>query len=156
MVKTRHQLNHLSNESVFMSLKFLYKEGGFRRFYRGMTAEVVGIIPKSSGMYATYELVKRKMDASGYQNTSFSAFVGGFCSGVPESLIVTPTQVVKVRLQAKEHLSKYSNTIDCVKQILKQEGIRAFYIGLAPTLFRNCIWNTVYFGTMHWLKQQMH
>ena len=39
MVKTRHQLNSLSNESVYKSLKYLYKEGGVSRFYRGMGAE---------------------------------------------------------------------------------------------------------------------
>ena len=28
----------------------------------------------------------------------------------------------------------------------------AFTIGIGPTLYRNCVWNTVYFGTMHKLK----
>ena len=41
MVKTRHQLNTLHNETVLQSLRTLYKEGGFGRFYRGMTAEVL-------------------------------------------------------------------------------------------------------------------
>ena len=64
-------------------------------------------MPKSSGMYATYEIVKRKVDTiDGFKDTSLSAYIGGFASGIPESLIVTPSQVVKVRLQAKEHLGK--------------------------------------------------
>ncbi len=141
-----------------MSLRLLHKEGGITRFYRGMTAEIVGIIPKSSGMYAVYEIVKRRLDNSpGFEDKtkSTSAFIGGFASGFPESFIVTPTQVVKVRLQAKEHLGRYLGPIDCIQKIIKTEGISAFYIGLAPTLCRNCVWNTVYFGTMHWLKQKM-
>jgi solute carrier family 25 2-oxodicarboxylate transporter 21 len=156
MVKTRHQLNHSSNENVYNSLKCLYKEGGLLRFYRGMGAEVLGIIPKSSGMYASYELVKRKCDKiPGLENSSLSAYMGGFASGIPESLIVTPTQVIKVRLQAKEHLGRYTGLMDCVSTTLRTEGLLAFYTGLSPTLYRNCIWNTVYFGTMHWLKQKL-
>lgn len=71
----------------------------------------MGIIPKSSGMYATYELVKVKLASSGRFGDGDKENVGicalaGFCSGISEALIVTPTQVVKVRLQAKEHLGK--------------------------------------------------
>ena len=168
MIKTRHQLNPLKNESVYRSMILLYKEGGVTRFYRGMTAEVIGIVPKSSGMYGGYEFVKRRLDSYLYPDLDFngpssksvmlpcfSAYVAGFASGIPESLIVTPTQVIKVRLQAKEHLGRYSGPVDCCQQLIKNEGFRAFYIGLTPTLFRNCIWNTVYFGSMFWLKQRM-
>ena len=42
MVKTRHQLNPGLNQSVIGTLKALYAEGGFGRFYRGMTPELIG------------------------------------------------------------------------------------------------------------------
>ena len=156
MVKTRHQLNSLENESVYLTLKNLHLEGGVRRFYRGMGAELLGIVPKSSGMYASYELVKRECDKMpGWENSSMSAYIAGFASGFPESFIVTPTQVIKVRLQAKEHLGRYSGIMECITKTIKSEGITALYTGLSPTLFRNCIWNTIYFGTMHWLKQKL-
>ena len=156
MVKTRHQLNHGANESVIGSLRSLYNEGGLSRFYRGMTAEIVGIIPKSSAMYASYDITKSYVDTlDGYKDTSTSAAIAGFVSGIPEATIVTPTQVIKVRLQAKEHLGRYNGPIDCVLKTYRGEGIRAFTNGLGPTLFRNCVWNTVYFGTMHRLKAQL-
>jgi solute carrier family 25 2-oxodicarboxylate transporter 21 len=127
---------------------------------QGFVAEAVGIIPKSSGMYATYELAKIKLVSSGLlgdgvkENFSICA-LAGFCSGISEALIVTPTQVVKVRLQAKEHLGKYKNSFDCLSKVVKQEGLSALSIGLGPTLFRNCVWNTVYFASMFWLKEQL-
>ncbi len=156
MVKTRHQLNSGHNLGVFQTLGQLYKEGGFFRLYRGMAAELIGIMPKSSGMYAIYEIARRELSETfGYGDTTLVNGVAGFVSGFPESIIVTPTQVIKVRLQAKEHLGRYNNTIDCLTKVLKQEGITSLYIGLGPTLFRNCVWNTVYFGTMHFLKKQL-
>lgn len=53
------------------------------------------------------------------------------------------------------YIGKYKGPSDCIIQIIKNEGISAFYTGLAPTLFRNCIWNTMYFGTMHIIKRQL-
>jgi solute carrier family 25 2-oxodicarboxylate transporter 21 len=166
MIKTRHQLNPGQNASVSQTMRLIYQEGGFLRFYRGMTAEIVGIMPKSSGMYASYELVRRYLteeDTIGRRmvfslceseraRTVTSSFFAGLFSGIPESLIVTPTQVVKVRLQSKDYLGRYKNTVDCFRQIIRDEGILALTGGLVPTFYRNCVWNSIYFATMPLLK----
>ena len=47
---------------------------------------------------------------------------------------------------AKEHLGRYLNTWDCLGQVVRDEGLGALTTGLAPTLFRNCIWNSIYYG----------
>lgn len=154
MMKTRHQLNSSANEGILKTMSTIYKEGGFFRFYRGMTAELVGIVPKSSGMYASYEIARRELSKN-LGDTSLTASLAGTFSGIPEACIVQPTQVIKVRLQAKEHLGKYSGSFDCLTKIVRNEGFMALTIGLTPTLYRNCVWNTVYFGTMHWLKSQV-
>ena len=46
-------------------------------------------------------------------------------AGVPEAAVVTPFQVVKVRLQAKEHLGRYHGTLHCLRTVLAEEGPRA-------------------------------
>eukprot|EP01036_Dinobryon_divergens_P039168 gene39168-51562_t len=156
MVKTRHQLNTAKNQGVFQTLFSLYKEGGVRRWYRGLAAELIGMVPKSSAMYGTYEIVRKKLaDDYGYGDITPVAAIAGFSAGIPESLIVTPAQVVKVRLQAKEHLGRYNNSVDCLKKIVKSEGITVLYVGLGPTIWRNCVWNTVYFGLMHGMKKNL-
>jgi len=42
------------------------------------------------------------------------------------------------------HAHTHSHT-----QVLKTEGIAALTIGLGPTLMRNCIWNSIFYGSMH-------
>lgn len=156
MIKTRHQINAGINESVYKSFKSIYKEGGVFRFYRGIPAELIGMVPKSSGMFATYEIVRLKLlDMDGFGDSTLSASIAGWASGVPEALIVSPTQVIKVRVQAKEHLGRYSGAADCFVKLIKQEGPASLFIGLTPTLWRNTVWNTVYFGTMHFLKSKL-
>lgn len=39
-------------------------------------------------------------------------------------------------------------------QVLAAEGPSALLIGLGPTLWRNTIWNSLYYGTMHQLTTQ--
>ncbi len=34
-------------------------------------------------------------------------------------------------------------------QVVSSEGLSALFIGLTPTVCRNCIWNSIYYGTMH-------
>jgi hypothetical protein len=100
MIKTRHHLNHEKIETITETMVSVYREGGFLRFYRGITAELVGMVPKSSAMYASYELVRKFIsDDMGYGDTSIVAATAGLASGVPEALTVQPFQVVKVRLQ---------------------------------------------------------
>lgn len=156
IVKTRHQLNTKFNKGVIGTLFDLYKEGGVLRWYRGMAAELIGMIPKSSGMYASYE-ISRKTLADTYQfgDTTTVATIAGLISGVPEAIIVTPFQVIKVRMHTKEHLGRYSGSFDCFLKVLKQEGIGALSIGLKATLWRNCVWNAVYFGGMHGIKNRL-
>lgn len=156
MVKTRHQLNTSNNIGVIQTIIDLIKEGGVRRLYRGMFAEMIGMVPKTSAMYSTYELSRRYLsqDLNFGENTLVCA-TSGFIASFPEAFIVTPSQVLKVRLQAKEHLGRYNGLFDCFLNIIRTEGPLALFIGLGPTIWRNCVWNTVYFGTMHWGKSQM-
>ncbi|XP_007894864.2 tricarboxylate transport protein, mitochondrial [Callorhinchus milii] len=50
----------------------------------------------------------------------------------------TPLDVVKTRMQSLES-HKYRNTLDCAIQILKHEGLSAFYKGTVPRLGRVCL-----------------
>lgn len=159
-VKTRFQINTGVNPPIFSYMKEVIRNEGFFRFYRGLGAELMGMIPKSSAMYASYELFRRVFDEyvpvdtslSSTSRTSIVSFLAGAMSGIPEAIVVTPPQVIKVRLQSKEFIGKYSNTFDCVKKVIQEEGMLKLMTGVQPTIIRNSIWNAVYFGSMQYLK----
>ena len=156
MIKTRHQLNTEGNPTILVTLKELLKEGGASRLYRGMLAELIGMVPKTSAMYSTYELARRYFSIDlGMGETAWVCSASGFVASFPEAFIVTPSQVVKVRLQAKEHLGRFQGPLHCLVETFKREGPQALFTGLGPTLWRNCIWNSVYFGTMHTIKSSI-
>ena len=154
MAKTRVQLmsNSHSRPGVAAVLAGLVAEGGVPRLYRGILPELVAMTPKSSVMYTTYEATCRMLRPS-MGDTPLLHGAAGLASGAPEALVVTPFQVVKIRLQAREHLGRYHGTTHCVHTIVLEEGVTALATGLHVTMWRNCVWNGVYFAAMHVLRE---
>lgn len=151
IVKTRFQINAGKNPSVYRGLCDLVQEGGFPRLYRGLLPEAISTVPARTAMWWGHDLAARvlvDLPISKHQQE----FLSGAFSGVPESLVVTPLQLVKVRLQAREHLGRYKNFVDCFTKIAQQEGFTAFFIGFGPTLGRNTVWNGMYFWSASEVK----
>jgi solute carrier family 25 2-oxodicarboxylate transporter 21 len=65
---------------------------------------------------------------------------------------VTPFETVKVRMQTKENMGRYVSSIQCAREILRAEGLRGLYAGFWPTCLRNNVFNSCYFGSIHWCK----
>jgi solute carrier family 25 2-oxodicarboxylate transporter 21 len=150
MIKTHQQLSK-KHYSILASFRKIYKEGGLPLFYRGVAPEIFGMIPRSAAMFTTYEIVRQRLQKS-LGDSWMTSSLAGACAGIPESIVITPSQVIKVRLQSKKLLNMYSGVSDCIMKTARYEGIRGFTLGLGPTLWKNCVWNTVYFGSMHYLK----
>jgi solute carrier family 25 2-oxodicarboxylate transporter 21 len=150
MVKTRFQINKGQPMQIIPTMRAIVAEGGIRQLYRGGLPEIAGLVPRSSAMWSGYEFSRREMIKlnDGVCNTPIVA-MAGVCGGVCEGTAFSPFQVVKVRLMAKEHLGVYKNTFDCVGKIVRNEGILALTIGLGPTLWRNCVWDSIYLSGMY-------
>lgn len=67
--------------------------------------------------------------------------LSGAASGVIGQLLAAPTCVVKVRLQSDARLPvpRYLGTIDAFTRIGQQEGFRAYFSGLVPSLQRAAV-----------------
>jgi solute carrier family 25 (mitochondrial citrate transporter), member 1 len=68
----------------------------------------------------------------------------GLAAGVTEAvMVVTPMEVIKIRLQAQHHsmadpldIPKYRNAAHALYTVLKEEGIGALYRGISLTALR--------------------
>jgi solute carrier family 25 2-oxodicarboxylate transporter 21 len=148
MIKTRFQLSPERSIGVLAGLREVIAEGGVRQLYRGVVPELLCGIPRSSAMFAAFTqtrvLVAR---ARGGRDDWLTAMCAGAVSGVPEALVVTPFQVVKVRMQAKAHMGRYRHSWHCVRRMVETEGLGSLATGLQATILRNCVWNAVYFAS---------
>jgi len=72
----------------------------------------------------------------------------GALATVVHDMIITPTDVVKQRLQ----LGRYNGTWDCVSKMLRHEGVSAFYRSLPTTLISECPFHGVLVASNESLK----
>jgi solute carrier family 25 2-oxodicarboxylate transporter 21 len=81
--------------------------------------------------------------------------MAGFLAGATEGLIVNPFEAIKVKAQSNtSHASQAPSTAAIVRQISIEEGWYRGILtkGLTATIGRNGVFNMVYFGFYHSVK----
>nr|XP_016444577.1 PREDICTED: mitochondrial arginine transporter BAC2-like [Nicotiana tabacum] len=88
--------------------------------------------------------------------------LGGTGAGAIQSLIISPVELVKIRLQlqSKTHQQNNQTTslkgpIDVTRRIIKQEGWRGIYRGLTITVLRDSHSHGLYFWLYEYTKEQL-
>lgn len=66
-------------------------------------------------------------------DSMYSFFLGSI-AGCIGATVVYPIDLVKTRMQAQRHKAVYDNSLDCFKKIIKNEGFKGLYSGLAAQL----------------------
>ncbi|KAK4414058.1 Calcium-dependent mitochondrial ATP-magnesium/phosphate carrier protein 2 [Sesamum alatum] len=121
--------------SIGPAVKNIWKEGGLLGFFRGNGINVLKVAPESAIKFYTYEMLKNFIGGnSGDIGTPGRLVAGGLAGAVAQTAIY-PMDLVKTRLQTysceKGNVPKLGKLS---KDILVQEGPRAFYRGLVPSL----------------------
>ncbi|KAJ1722572.1 hypothetical protein LPJ53_003032 [Coemansia erecta] len=141
-------------KSIMDVFSRIIKEEGPTRLYRGILPPIMVEAPKRAIKFAandSYSAMYMKMFNS-EKLTQPLAILTGVSAGVTEALIVATPELVKIRLQAKENAGRYTGTMDCVRKIYAQEGLKAFANGLEATIWRHGLWNGGYFGSIFAIK----
>ncbi|KAJ2493131.1 hypothetical protein IWW37_000781 [Coemansia sp. RSA 2050] len=144
-------------KSIFDVFSRIIKEEGASRLYRGILPPIMVEAPKRAIKFAsndTYGPMFQKLFNSD-KITQPIAIMTGVSAGVTEAVIVATPELVKIRLQAKENAGKYLGTMDCVRKIYAEEGLRAFANGLEATVWRHALWNGGYFGSIFAIRAML-
>jgi solute carrier family 25 citrate transporter 1 len=117
-------------------------EEGVRALWKGLTPFATHLTLKYAlrmGSNSVYQGLLRDRDGKLSDGRRMAA---GFAAGITEALlIVTPFEVVKIRLQqqkgcAREGL-KYRGPVHCALTVIREEGPLGLWAGAAPTMVRN-------------------
>ncbi|KAG1672363.1 hypothetical protein FOA52_010981 [Chlamydomonas sp. UWO 241] len=156
-IKTRMQaLSHpgqrLQRVSVIHALAATLKREGVRGLYRGVGAVAIGAGPAHAMHFAVYELSKEYLGGNkGHGHHPHIAAVSGVLATVMNEAFMTPTDVVKQRLQVAH--SPYKGILDCVRRIAKEEGLASFYKSYRTTLLMSVPYQTIHFAVYEGAKK---
>jgi solute carrier family 25 citrate transporter 1 len=112
--------------------------------YKGLGAVLTGIVPKMAIRFTSYEWFKQMLASKDGTVSGGANFMAGLAAGVTEAVaVVTPMEVVKIRLQAQHHsmsdpldIPKYRNAAHACFTVIKEEGVSALYRGVSLTALR--------------------
>ncbi|XP_030748616.1 congested-like trachea protein [Sitophilus oryzae] len=113
---------------------------GFKGFYKGMGAPLVGVAPIFALSFLGYGIGKQIFSPKEGRHSALQFFTAGAFSGLSTTLIVAPGERIKCLLQVQEgHRTAkvYDGPADVVKQLYRQGGLTSIYRGIGATLLRD-------------------
>lgn len=113
-----------------------------KNFYSGLSVMAMGCVPAHAIYFSIYEQSKKHLNCEGPQNHYKFALVG-IASSLFHDLVMTPTEVIKQRLQLLRSQGTSISTQKLVSKMYKNEGVVSFY----RSFFVNYLMN-VPFGSM--------
>ncbi|CAM6082946.1 unnamed protein product [Calypogeia fissa] len=167
VIKTRLQLDHAKQyQGIVHCGRTVIQTEGVRALWKGLTPFATHLTLKYTlRMGSNAMLQKALTDPKTEKLSNVGRLAAGFGAGVLEALvIVTPFEVVKIRLQQQRglapHLLKYKGPIQCASTIIREEGVLGLWAGAAPTVMRNGTNQAVMFTAKNmydrvlWKKQE--
>ena len=135
LIKVHLQTSKL-NHGLLGQSKVIFKMGGVKAFYSGLTASMARQVSYSGTRFAVYDTIKSNLtnnqrNLESYEKVICAVFagsIGGFCG--------TPTDLVNVRMQNDSKLSpsdpkrrNYKHVFDGLLKIHKNEGGKVLMSG---------------------------
>ncbi|KAJ3088682.1 hypothetical protein HK102_008198 [Quaeritorhiza haematococci] len=142
---------------------------GFFGLYKGLASPLVGSILENSILFATYGFTQQLIRSVSGRTASATGeevelsmgeiCAAGFVSGATVSIVLTPVELVKCRLQVQDvalHVQhpngtagqiRYNGPMSVLSHVLKEDGFRGMYRGHFGTFLRESCGGAAWFGT---------
>ncbi|KAJ1723060.1 mitochondrial ornithine carrier protein [Coemansia erecta] len=148
-------------------LRQTWANEGFGGFYRGLTSPLVGAMAENAIAFYAYNRIQQLIrQVTGIPKDSAlglpQLFASGGLSGAICAFVISPVELVKCKLQV-EHVPgnaqqagvKFKGPLSVVGHLLRTEGLRGLYHGIAPTVARETLGVGFWFGTYELVCRQL-
>ncbi|XP_034240121.1 mitochondrial thiamine pyrophosphate carrier-like [Thrips palmi] len=138
--------------SVSQALRRIIREEGVTALWKGhVPAQVLSIL-YGVAQATCFEVLTREVwniapEWRSSHQRPIVHFVCGGAAGIFAAVVSFPFDVVRTRLVAQGKLKVYSSTSHAVREILKKEGQRGLFRGLAPVLIQMAPHSGIQFAT---------
>lgn len=134
-------------KSVFDGIPKILKSEGAGALYKGLAPALLRQAVYGTLRYGLYSPIKGALGAEGIPKSEIpfaTKLAAGITSGSLAQFIASPTDLVKVRMQAagmagRENAVKYNGIVDAFGKIIRNEGFTAMWKGAVPTASRAAV-----------------
>ena len=122
-------------KNIFQSASHIYNSQGLREFTKGSLPMGIRCAIFNATRLPVYSESKKLLNNTypTYDGTLYIHFISAFTSAFAGTIISSPVDVVKSKIQessSKKHIG------DMFREVYVQDGIAGFYRGFFPSLFR--------------------
>jgi len=152
-----HKVQHRS--SILQTVQSLYREGGPKVFWRGMTANLFGL-SHVAVQFPVYEQLKKFLRTRGHKKheSALDLVLASSLSKMSASLLTYPHEVIRSRMMDVRSSAGVGFIATC-RQIYQREGFLGFYSGLPVSLIRvipnTCVTFVTYELILRWTREQI-
>lgn len=167
-VKVRLQTqdpNRMIYRGTFHCITTIVRKESAAGLFKGISSPMAGLAAVNAVVFGTHGNILR---ASPYPNSLSTHFLAGSTAGFVQSLITSPMELAKTRMQLqgqvipkpeipywKKPLHIYRNPLDCLIKVFHLEGTRGIFRGLGCTVMRDSPAFGVYFSGYEYLTQKV-
>lgn len=162
-----------SNIGPLEASKRILANQGIRGLYKGLGPPMATVAAFNALLFSSTGVLNRLIRPDGGTLTPSEAAFTGALAGIPVSLLATPTELLKCRLQAQGGARPppgvvytladaqagsvlYSGPLNAMSLVLQFEGgLAGMFRGLCPTLVREIPGNAAYFGAYALIKNKI-
>jgi len=155
--RQKHEAPHRTvPKSLIQTAQSLYKEGGAPIFWRGMTANFLGLTHVAV-QFPVYEMLKKKLRRKKRHESAVDLVLASSFSKMTASLLTYPHEVIRSRMM-DARASHVGFTHTC-RAIYAKEGMMGFYVGLPVSLVRvipnTCVTFLTYELILRWAREKI-
>lgn len=144
---------------VFDALMKIYTAGGLRALWKGCLPNVQRSALVNLGDLTTYDTVKTRLVSSTHLrgDQHITHFLSSLCSGLVSATLGTPADVIKTRVmnQPTDERGRglvYRNSVHCLIELVRGEGLTALYKGFVPCWLRMAPWSLTFWFSYESLR----
>ncbi|XP_073239737.1 mitoferrin-2-like [Porites lutea] len=157
-VKTRMQSLRPHPNAIYRNMHHAFKSmvtrEGLLTPFRGINVVALGAGPAHALYFSTYEATKKFINGNQTTYNPLSHGIAGVCATVFHDGAMNPIEVVKQRMQV--YGSPYRSVLHCVRTVVRDEGVRAFYRSYTTQLSMNIPFQTLHFTVYEFTRETMN
>ncbi|XP_058732646.1 mitochondrial arginine transporter BAC2-like [Vicia villosa] len=145
-------------------LRNLLAKEGPSALYRGMAVPLASVGFQNAMIFQSYSIFTRICSPSISSNgppSLVNVVLGGLGAGAIQSMLMSPVELVKIRMQLQKNVDNFSenkkNTpLILAKNIWKNEGLCGIYRGFGITVLRDAPALAFYFGAYEYTREKLN
>jgi len=116
----------------FHGVSTIIKEEGFGGIYHGLAPTIIKVATAQGTRFGVFNIIPEEHRKGPLRTAAAGAFAGGV-----SVVLFQGIDVIKSRMQGLD-AHKYKSSMDCLAQLVKNEGVLALYKGIGPRISRVC------------------